>query len=198
MKKSIWCISALALALLALGHVAHAESSPEKKELVAKMMQLQQPVNELMARQLAEAPALRLTQQVGPALQFRVAPEKREALAKDIQGDIKKYLDESVPLLRERATKLAPTVVAPLFEERFSEDELKQLIAFLESPVQRKLAGVNQEIQKALTEKLVSDTRSAIEPKVKTMEQSVSQRLNQAIAAPSSNVAAPPSKPASK
>ena len=189
MKTSIWRISAVAL--LAVGSLAHAESSPEKKALVAKMLTLQSAASENLARQLAEAPALRLMQQVGPALQFRVAPEKREALAKDIQGDVKKYVDESVPVLRASAAKLVPAIIGPILEEKFSEDELKQLIAFLESPVQRKLAQMNQEIQKTLTEKLVSETRGTIEPKVKVLEQSVSQRVNQAMAPT-------PSKPTSK
>ena len=72
------------------------------------------------------------------------------------------------------------------------EDELKQLIAFLESPVQRKLAQLNGDIQKSLSEKLVAETRGVIEPKVKVMEQAVAQRVNQAV------TAAPPAKPASK
>ncbi|MDB5850277.1 MAG: hypothetical protein JWP29_4029, partial [Rhodoferax sp.] len=139
-------------------------------------------------------PVLKLMQQVGPALQFRVAPEKREALGKDIQGDIKKYADETVPMLRERAVKLAPSIVGPLLEERFSEEELKQLVAFLESPVQKKLAQLNVDIQKGMSEKLVADTRGAIEPKYKAMEASVTQRVTQAISAS----ATPPAKPASK
>ena len=121
-----------------------------------------------------------------------MAPEKREALAKDIQGDMKKYVDEAVPLLRERAAKLAPTIIGPMLEEKFSEDELKQLIAFLESPVQKKLAQLNGDIQKSLSEKLVAETRGVVEPKVKVMEQAISQRVSQAVAA------TPAAKPASK
>ena len=196
MKKRIWSTAASALVVLATSlsavTMAHAESTPAKKELIAKMLQLQAPASEALARQLAEAPAMRLMQQVGPALQFRVAPEKREALAKDIQGDMKKYVDEAVPLLRERAGKLAPTIVGPMLEEKFTEDELKQLIAFLESPVQKKLAQLNGDIQKSLSEKLVAETRGVIEPKVKVMEQAISQRVSQAVAA------APAAKPASK
>ena len=191
MKKNVWRMSALAVVVVLSAGVARAETTPAKKELVARMLQLQMPATEMLARQLAEAPAVKVMQQAGPALQFRVAPEKRDALAKDIQSDVKKYVDESVPVLRERAAKLAPVVVGPVLEEKFTEDELKQLIAFLESPVQRKLAQANQEIQKAMSEKLVTETRGVIEPKVKVMEDAVSKRLKDAIAAS-------PSGPATK
>jgi hypothetical protein len=43
--------------------------------------------------------------------------------------------------------RLSTTTLTPLYEERFSEDELKQVIAWLESPVSRKFAqrrGVRQ------------------------------------------------------
>ena len=51
---------------LALALVAHSPSQAQaggKKELVAKVLQLQQPGIEAMARQMAEQPAMQLMQQ---------------------------------------------------------------------------------------------------------------------------------------
>ena len=45
-----------------------------------------------IARSLVEQPAMALMQQAGMILQTRVAPEKREALAKEIQADVRKYV----------------------------------------------------------------------------------------------------------
>ena len=140
------------------------------------------------------------------ALQSRIAPDKREAVAKEIQADIKKYVDEAVPLLRERAVKLAPSTLGPLLEEKFSEDELKQLIAIMESPVNRKYGQMNGELQKALGDKLVTETRSLIEPKVKELDASIGKRLGfppvaagGAASSPARPVSAkPPAKAASK
>ena len=111
------------------------------------------------------------------ALQTRIAPDKREAIAKDIQADVKKYVDDTVPLLRERAVKLAPTTIGTLLDERFSEEELRQLIAIMESPVNKKFGQMNGDLQKSIGEKLVADTRSQVEPKVKALEQSIAKRL---------------------
>ncbi|MDP2366675.1 hypothetical protein [Rhodoferax sp.] len=193
--KNVWV-----LALLALVGSAHAESNAVKKELVAKVLLLQQPAIEQAARALAERPAMLVMQQAGQALQTRVAPDKREAMGKEIQADVKKYVDEAVPLVREQAVKLAPAAIGPLLEERFTEDELKQLIGIMESPVSRKFAQMGGEMQKALVEKLVAQTKSEIEPKLKTLERSVAKRLGLPLlpAGAASGAALPAAKAASK
>jgi hypothetical protein len=166
-----------ALTLLALSVAAHAEVSAAKKELVAKVLQLQQPAIETVARALTERPAALMMQQAGLALQTRVAPEKREAIAKEIQADLKKYVDDAVPLVRQRALKLAPSTIGAVLEEKFSEEELTQLIAIIESPVNRKFMQLGSEMQKSLGDKLVAEMQATIDPKVKALEQSITKRL---------------------
>lgn len=165
------------LPLLALGGVAQAESSAAKKELVAKVLLLQQPGIETAARALAERPAAIMVQQAGIALQAKVTLDKREAVAKEMQADLKKYLDEAVPLVTERAIKLAPTTVGAVIDEKFTEQELKDLIAIIESPVNRKFVALGGDMQKSLIEKLVADTQDVINPKVKALELALSKRL---------------------
>lgn len=161
---------------------ASAPASAAKKALVAKVLQLQTPGIEAMARQLAEQPAMQMLQQVGPALQ-RVPADKREALAKDIQADARKYAEDATPIVREQALKLAPSTIGALLEERFSEEELKQVIALLESPVNRKFQSMGGDMQRVLGEKLVAETRASVDPKVKALEQSIVKRIDTAAAA---------------
>jgi hypothetical protein len=182
MHKHLICAVALAVAALA-ADPALAQAGGSKKELVARLLTLQQPGIEAMARGLAEQPALQLMQAAGPALQ-RLPAERREAVARDVEADMRKYADEAVPIVRERALKIAPSTIGALLEERFTEDELRQIIAVLESPVNRKFQGMAGDMQKALVEKLVADTREQVEPKVRTMQQSVSKRLGVPTTAP--------------
>ena len=77
-------------------------------------------------------------QMAGRAIQTQLPADKREAIGKTIEADAKKYVDEAYPPVRERALKLAPTTLGAALEEKFTEDELKQLIAWLESPVNKK------------------------------------------------------------
>jgi uncharacterized protein len=129
----------------------------------------------------------------------RVAKDKQDAVAKDIQGDVQKYLDDAVPMVQARAVKLAPTTVGALLEEKFTEEELKQVVAIIESPVYAKFQRMGEEMQKVLIDKLVADTRSSVEPKVRALEQTVAKRLGVTAPAGAATSGAPraPAKAAS-
>lgn len=165
------------LALLLASGVAQAQSSPTKKELVARVLGLQQAAIEQTAQALVERPAIQLQQQAAVALQTRVAPDKREAAAKQVQEDLKKYVDEVGPAVRQQAIKLAPSTVGALLEEKFTEEELTQLIAIIESPVNRKFSQMGAEFHRALGEKLFTQTQAMVEPKLKVLEQSIVKHL---------------------
>ncbi|MFZ4285910.1 hypothetical protein [Variovorax sp. HJSM1_2] len=194
----------LLVALMAAAGLAHAEPTAAKKELIDKVLKLNQASLNGIAVQLADRPVAAMMSQLNQTMQLRVPSEKREALVKDIQADIKKYGDETLPLLRDRANKLAPSTIGVVLDEKFSEEELKQLITVLESPVLAKYSQLNNEMTKNLVEKLVADTRSTVEPKIKVLQQSVQTRVNSAIDAAAASganggsKAAPAAKPASK
>jgi hypothetical protein len=177
MMHKVWLIvAALAAGGLAEAQTAPSASSPAKKELVARMLAIQQPGIDTMARTLAEEPAKVLMQQASQALR-NLPPERREAVARDIEADLRKYVEEASPIVRDRALKLTPTTVGALLEERFTEDELKQIVALLESPVNKKFQALAPELQRSLGEKLVAETRPEIEVKVRALEKSISNRL---------------------
>lgn len=183
MKTSLTRVS-LALALLCLAGTAQAQTSPAKKELVTRILKTQQAGIETLARNVAERPALQYLQQASVVVQQRVPADKQEALMKDIQADARKYADDVVPSVTERATKIAPDTIGKLLDEKFSEDELKQIVAFLESAVYKKYGDLNDDMQAVLVEKLVADTRGNIEPKIKALDLTISGRLKAAVDAP--------------
>ena len=181
------------------GTAAAAPSSPAKKEVVARILKHQQAAIEGVGRSLVEQPAMDLMQDVARALPARIPKDKQEAVARDIQADVKKYLDATVPLVQSQAVKIAPSTLGAAMEEKFSEDELKQLAGILESPVFAKYQRLGEEMHKALADKLVADTRSTVEPRVRAMEESVAKRLGisgapAAGAAPQGGGAKPPAK----
>lgn len=191
--SSRWaCIVVLA----AFAPLAFAQGSADKKkELVARAVQLQMPGIEMLARGLVEQPAAQMLRQAGMLLQERVpAADQREALGKKIQESANKFVEDTTPLVRDRAVKLAPSVVGAALEEKFTEDELKQLVAWLESPVSRKYQQVLPEVQSNFVQKLVAESRAAVDPKVKQLEQSIRTTLS--ALAPAAAAASQP-KPAS-
>lgn len=170
--------------------VAQAQSTPAKKELVAKLLTLQQKAIEQSAQALVERPALMMMQQASIALQTRVAPDKREAIAKQIQEDLNKYAAEVGPMAREQAVKLAPSTIGALLEEKFTEAELQELIGIIESPVNRKFMQMGGDFQKALGEKLVAQMKPSVDARIKTLEQSVVKHLGLP-SAPAAKASAP-------
>jgi hypothetical protein len=195
MHKVLLIVTALAAGGLAEAQTTPSASSPAKKELVARMLAIQQPGIEAMARSLAEEPAKSLMQQASQALR-NLPPERREAVARDIENDLRKYVEEAGPIVRDRALKLAPTTVGALLEERFSEDELKQILVLLDSPVNKKFQALAPELQRSLGEKLVAETRPEVEVKVRALEKSISGRLAGSAGAASGASKAPAAAPA--
>lgn len=180
----------LVAVLLAAPLAAVAQKTPApgasaaKKELVAKVLKLQQPGVDNVARLLVQQPVAQMMQQVAPALQQRVAADRREAVARDIQADARKYVEDLEATARDKADKLAPGVLGPILEEKFNEDELRQLIAIIESPVNRKYQSLGGEMQKALAEKLLGEMRPLMEPKLRALQQTVAGRLAPAASGP--------------
>ena len=177
-----------------------AVSSPAKKALVDKVLKLQQADIEALSRNLTQEPAARMLQEANRVLQTQVPQEQREATGKTIEAAARKYVDDAVPLVRDKAIKLAPSTLGASLEEKFTEDELKVFVNWLESPVYRKYQQVAPEIQRNIVQKLVADARPSIEPKVKALEETVRGALAN-VAPPAGaqpSAAKPPAKPASK
>ncbi len=170
-------------------------SSAAKKELVTKLLVLQQPGIEMLTRSILQQPVANLMQSAGGALQ-QVPADKREAVAKAIDADLKKFFDENGPMMKDKAIRLAPTTVGVLLDERFTEDELKQLLTWLDSPVSKKFNQVNGELQKALADKLMADVGPTLETRFKVLQQTVAKQLG--ITPPAAAPAAPPASAAAK
>jgi hypothetical protein len=186
----------LVAALVAASALAHAQGasapvSPAKKALIDKVLQLQQPAVEQFSRNLLQQPAMRMMQEAGLALQRQVPPEKRQEVGRQVEAEVKKFLDESVPLVRERAIKIAPGVIGPVLEEKFSEDELKQVIGWLESPVIKKYqTALGPEVQSAFVQKLAADSAPVIDPKLQALDARVRVLLGVPPASPAASGAA--------
>lgn len=196
MSRTLKTALALTLALLA-GTAALAQTQPpppadaQKRALVARVLELQQPAAENLARQITEQPALHLLQQAGLALQQRVPAARRDAVAREIQAEVRRYADDTGPPVRQAALRLAPATIGPILETRFSTDELRQLVAILESPAYRKLQQLGGDMQRALAEALVAEARPTIEPRLRALQQAIGERLNAAAATPATPAPAP-------
>jgi hypothetical protein len=168
----------IVLALLAGATFAHAQGNA-KKELVARLLQSQRAGIEGLARGIVERPAVQMMQAAGQAL-AQVPAERREATGKAIEAEVRKFVDESTPLLRERALKLAPSTYGAALEEKFSESELRQLVTWFESPVNQKYQQALPEMQNGFMQKLIAEGSPVLDPKLQALQEKVRSLLGTA------------------
>lgn len=194
LMKTAWAV-AVATTLAATSLSAHAD----KKEVVQKILSSQQGALDDMSRNVAEQPARQLAMGARQILVQGVPEDKREATAKLVDAEIKKYLDGAVPAVRASAGKLSTSVLGPIYEEKFSEDELKQLQAMLESPILKRYQSLLPEMSNALLEKVVADARPQVTPKLQTAEKNIRAILDKATGGKlSQSEGKPAAKPAAK
>lgn len=174
-----------------------APSSPAKKELVQRVLKLQQSGIERLATAMTEEPAVVLVERASVMIAANVPKERQEAISKEMQADVQKYLKDTVPQVRKSAQQLAPSTIGAVLESKFSEEELRQIVAVMESPAYAKYQQLSGEMQQALQAKLVGDTRATVEPRVQALEKTLGDRLRAATqaSAPATKPAAP-AKPA--
>ncbi|MEO8923670.1 MAG: hypothetical protein ABI330_12755 [Caldimonas sp.] len=186
----------LAGACVAIGLLTNAGAqSSTKKALVQKVLQSEQGEIEDIAHTIVERPAEQMLQQAGRAIQ--VAPaDKREAMGRAVEAEGRKYADEAYPLVRERALRIAPTTIGAVLEEKMSEDELRQLVAWLDSPVSKKFQQLSVEMRDKFVEKLLADAQPVVDPKLQALDSRIRVILGLPKTAPAPSPAAtPPARP---
>jgi hypothetical protein len=181
LSRSRLVLAAATLAA-ALGAAAPAiaqssTASASKKELVQRILKAQEPQIDHLSRQVVSAPALQLLQRAGQIVQAKVPAEQREATFRDLQAEARKYADETIPLVRERALKLHPTTVGAVLEKEMTEDELRQVVATLESPAWKKYQSLGDDMLKALGEKLGGEVKPVLETHLRALDQAMAKRL---------------------
>lgn len=186
----------LLAATLATSSLAMAQ---DKAALIKQFLELQRPGVEALARGLVEESSLPVARAGASYLQTQVPEAKREAAGKAADAELKKYFDSAYPIVRDKAVQVAPSALTPVLEQNFSEEELRQLVAWINSPVSKKYQEVNPQLQAALAEKVVADTRTSIEPKLEQLDKAVAKALGAPAAPANANGAAKaPAAPAKK
>lgn len=182
----------LALALALATGTALAQPSPTKKALIDKIVALQQQgLAEGLTTSIIQGPLSQLTQAGRAALQ-QVPAEKRDATAKAMDGELKKFIEENAPYLKDKISKAVPNTASALLDERFNEDELKQVLAWAESPVSQKFGLASLELQKAVAQKVMTEAGPTLDGRLKTLHANIAKHLGQPAPGASAPKAATP------
>ena len=192
MIKKLALASALVCTLVA--PAAHAQSAA-KKELINKLLTLQQPAFDAAARSITEQQPMQMAQAAQKVIMQNVPEDKRMATAQAVDAELKKYVESAAPIIQASSNKLAAATMTPALDEKFTEDELRKLITALESPELKKFQTLLPEMTDKLLDKIIADARPGVDPALNKAAANVRQILTNASGG---GKAAPAAKPAKK
>ena len=179
---------AAVVAALAFSSLAHAQASApapidaEKQKLIDHILTLWHPENGVVLA--VQRPASETMEKAHIALQQSHMPaDKIDKNMKDVSTDVQKYIDTATPIATASAKKHMATSVVPLLAQNFTNDELKQLIALLESPVKAKFEKLVPLVNTTLGKQVQDDVGPTINKDIDTMTQAVGTKLRIAVTA---------------
>jgi uncharacterized protein len=167
-------------ALLGAASLAHAQSAPaadaDKQKLIDQILTVWHPENSVILA--VQRPGAEALEKSRIALQqAHLTQAKIDAAMKDISTDVEKYVTTVTPIATASARKNLSSTVVPLLAQNFSVDELKQLLALLQSPVRAKFEGLIPKLNEAVGKKVQEEAGPEINKQIQTMMQSASTKL---------------------
>jgi len=194
-------IATLAIASLALSAAVNAQTADPKLEWATRAVALQQgPELERLVGQLADSATQNILQNWGPKLQSNVAPAKMEQAKEGLNAELKKYFDDVSKTINGKVGKVSSSALIPAYMERFSLDELKQIVAFFESPAIQKYQSAAPELGSLFVKQLIEETNADVMARTRQFDDAATKIVgagpaNKApTAAPNADKSKPPAK----
>jgi hypothetical protein len=129
-----------------------------------------------------------------PRLQANVAKAQQAKVTTELNTELQKYSDEVSKIIRSKLQQVGTDALVPVYMERFTLEELKQIAGFLEAPAIRKYQSIAPELGAIFTSKLVEVSRAEVVARAKQFDDAASRIVGPA---PAPAAAAPaPAKPA--
>lgn len=190
--KTIFCLSVALMAGVAQAQTSTkaaktspttttAATAPEATapQQAARLVQLLNLDDASVA--LIQRPLAQMMQNAATAMETSGVPKaQHEALLAEVRGDVKAVADKLVPLVKTSAEKAMSSAVSKPLTERFTAAELRQLVAYLESPLNKKFLTMLPELQAALNAQVLADTRDAVTPQLNELQKTVTARITAA------------------
>lgn len=153
---------------------------PEKQALVQRV--LARMSMDSVGLAMLQKPIADQVLQARTLMQGRgVAPDRQEAAIKDINAEASKVFEEQAALVRASTRQVMESSVAPLLAQRFSDEELKQLAAILESPVLAKFEAVTPEIKKTVGENVAKANQAQVNARLTELQAKIGLRVRAAL-----------------
>ena len=189
----------LAFAGLVLSLTAQAQTADSKLEWATKAVALQQgPELDRLIGQLAESSSQELVENWGNKLRAQVSKAQFDTSVESLNSELKKYNDDVSKIIKNKVNKASTDSLIPAYMERFSLDELKQLVAYFESPAVKKYQAVAPTLGNIFVNQLIMETRVDVTARAKKFDEAATKIVGTAPKAPAAAAAPDKNKPATK
>lgn len=204
-------ITAIAFATLGISAWAQVPQTPPaepssqapfaadpKLEWATKVVALQQgPDMDRLVTQLASGTTQDMINNWQPRLQTNVAKPAQAKVTTELNAELQKYANEVTKIIRDKVQKVSTDSLVPVYMERFTLEEMKQIAAFLEAPAIRKYQGIAPELGSIFAGKLVEASRTEVIARAKQFDEAAARIVGPAPAAsPAATAPTPAPTPA--
>ena len=163
-------IAILFAAACAVSTGANAQND-SKRALAVKLAQMQQKADgEAMIEQLTATAVQPLLAGWSQRLDETVPPARQKEVRDKLDVELKKYADSTHKVVEAQTAKAAEAALVPIFMEKLTEDELKQIVAYMESPVSAKFQALGPDATNAWAKRIIDATKPQVESGAKNFE----------------------------
>jgi hypothetical protein len=150
-------------ASLAISTPASAQNDA-KRALAVKLAQLQvKSDGGAIAEQLTASAVQPLLASWSQRLDETVPPARQKEVRDKLDVELKKFADNTQKSIEAQVAKSGEAAMVPVFMEKLTEDELKTIITYLESPVSAKFLALGPDATNAWAKRVVDATKPAVE-----------------------------------
>lgn len=167
-KQSMKWMAVLGLAVAMVCQVQAAG----KTELVQRLVTAQRAQIQELSRSMVVGAVQGLMQELNAAL-GQVPEAKRDAVRAKLEAELRRFVEEQTELLSGVATKTSSAAYMARLEATFTEDELKTVLAWVESPVSKKYGEKMPELFEFLRASVINDSKEAVAPKFEQLRQNL-------------------------
>ena len=166
-----------------------------KRALAVKLAQIQAKADSSsLASQLTDTAVAPVLANWSQRLDQTVPPARQKEVREKLDVELKKYAESTYKTVEAQTAKSAEAALVPIFMEKLTEDELKTIIAYLESPVSSKFQSLGAEATNAWAKRVVDATKASVESGAKSFDAAANRIVGAASGNGSSGSAAPTKK----
>ncbi|MDR2154748.1 MAG: DUF2059 domain-containing protein [Burkholderiaceae bacterium] len=174
--------------------VAIAQSDG-KRALAVRLAQIQQKTDgAAIAEQLTNSAVQPLLISWSQRLDETVPPARQKEVRDKLDVELKKFTEAVQKAIDNQVAKSAEAALAPIFMEKLTEDEMKTIIAFLESPVSAKFQALGPDATNSWAQRVVDATKSTVENSAKNFDAAANRIVSATTRSPTPRASTPATK----